>query len=122
MANGAYLFQGGAADGISAKIANSTVTVIAGNANYRTNIVWFGVQENTGAGTPNLTVEKYDGTTSIYLGSGGFAYKAKAMTAGQSVEFVNGYLLNKGEFIRVTSSDALGKLDVIGLIAISPGQ
>lgn len=114
MTSGAFIFQGGPLDPIATKITSSTVVNIAGNANSKVKVPWFSIQENAGS-TPNLTVELYDGTTSIYLGSGGVTWKAKAVTANQSIEFTNGLILNVGQYLRVTSSDAAGKFDVTGM-------
>lgn len=71
------------------------------------------VNENNG-GTPSLTVEVTDGTTHYYLGSGGFTWKARAVTALQSVEFTD-FKVPLGFSVKVTSSDASGHFDVIGL-------
>lgn len=114
MADSVFHFEGGPLDPIAVKITSSTVVNIAGNANSKVKVPWFSIQENAG-GTPSATVELYDGTTSVYLGSAGVTYRAKALTAGQSVEFTNGYILNVGQYIRVTSSDAAGKIDVTGM-------
>jgi hypothetical protein len=103
---------------IAAKIASGTVTTIVDTTDAtkggQVAIPWFQVNENAGS-TPSLTVELFDGTTSYYLGTGGVEWRAKAMTAGQSVTFSDGYIVPNGWKLRVTSSDAAGKMDVIGM-------
>lgn len=105
---------GGVDEIIAEKISNATATDVVDGTDFPWYVQWFQVNENAG-GTPSLTVEVYDGTTSYYLGSGGVTYKAKALTAGQSVDFDKGYLVPLGYKLRVTSSDAAGKLEVSGL-------
>lgn len=114
-----FTFFGGAVDPIVQRITGSTATIIIDATTTGPLFVsWFAVNENSGA-TPSLTVDIYDGTTAIYLGAGGSAWKAKALTAGQSVVFDAGYAIPLGSTLRVTSSDAAGKMDVVG-VALLP--
>ncbi len=111
------LFQSqiGAIEEIATKVTSSTVAVIVDGTSPDTQawlVPWMQVNENAGS-TPNLTVELYDGTSSYYLGSGGSSWVAKAVTAKQSVEFTN-VVVPSGWKLRVTSSDAAGKFDVVG--------
>ena len=78
-------------------------------------VPWLMVSENAGQ-TPNLTVDLYnvDGTTAYVLGSGGAAWVAKAVTAKQSILFQD-LLVPKGWALRVTSNNASGYFDVVGL-------
>lgn len=116
-----FQHQGGPAVPILKKVSSNAVTVVVDTTGATTGgntyIDRFEVNENAGA-TPNLTVEIYDtiNAVSYYLGDsiGHAVWKAKAVTAGQSVHFNEGYVIQNGWQIRVTSSDAAGKFDVIG--------
>lgn len=105
-----FAFPGGAANLIKQVITGTSATIItlgtgaqANQGQY--NIAWFRINEYGGA-TPTITVEVYDtnSSTSYYLGSGGFTWKAKAMTALQSLFFDDGYAIPQGSVLRVTSS------------------
>lgn len=100
---------------IATKVTSSTAKDIVDASESAVLVPWLQVNENAGS-TPNLTVEVYDGSTSIYLGSGGSTWVAKAVTAKQSVLFEN-IIVAKGSKLRVTSSDAAGKFDVVGIRA-----
>lgn len=76
-------------------------------------VPWVQVNENAG-GTPSLTLDLYDGTTAYYLGAGGVVYKAKALTAGQSVTFAEGIVVPKGWKLRATSNNAAGQMEAVG--------
>jgi hypothetical protein len=103
---------------LATKITTGTVTTVVDATDPlkggQVAVPWFQVNENAGS-TPNLTVELFDGTTSYYLGTGGVEWRAKAMSAGQSVTFSDGYIVPNGWRLRITSSDAAGKMDVIGM-------
>lgn len=116
--SGAFQLTGGAADRIRSKITTTTPTDVAGSATRQTPVVWFQCNEVAG-GTPNLTMEIYNAatTTSTYLGTGGFTWIAKAMTAKQSVLFSEGVMLEPNEFLRITISS--GSVDVVGLALLS---
>lgn len=125
-----FQHQGGPSNLIAKKITANTVTVVVDTTGAQTGgntyIDRFEVNENAGS-TPNLTVELYDtgNTTSYYLGDsiGHAVWKAKAVTAGQSVHFNEGYVLPNTWQIRITSSDAAGKFDFIGSkVGRSPGD
>lgn len=118
--SGHDVLTGGGTTGIAVNLTGSSATVIEGNANYKKRVVWFRCSENNG-GTPNLTVEIYDGTNHFYMGdAGGSTWNAKAMTAKQSVKFDDGYTLGQGQYIRVTSSDASGHISVTGDVKLLP--
>jgi hypothetical protein len=116
-----FAFNDGPALPLRFRIANATPVVIVDASGAATGgairIARFEVNENTGSGTPSLTVDIFNTLDSsvTYLGSNGVVYNAKALTAGQSVVFDGGYVIQNGEELRVTSSDAAGKLDVIGI-------
>lgn len=115
-----FAFQDGIANPIRKIITNATaVDVVVGlNGKGVTRIAYFEVNENTGAGTPVLTVSFVDSLGNItYPGDSvtNTVWIAKAMTAGQSVKFQEGYVLNPGEVLRVKSGDAAGKINVIGV-------
>jgi hypothetical protein len=107
----------GTIETFAAKVTASTATVVVD----ATEGVWLvgkmQVNENSGA-TPNLTVDLYDvaNTTAYYQGAGGSTWVAKAVTAKQSIEFTD-IEVPIGWQLRVTSSDAAGKFDVVGLKA-----
>lgn len=107
--SGAFQFVGGAADKIRQKLTTTGATAVAGSADYMTSVVWFACTEITG-GTPTLTIEVYDAstTTSYYLRN------AKAVTAKETVFFEAGIVLNPNEFLRITAS-AANQIDVVGL-------
>lgn len=98
---------GGALDTIDKKITGSSATVIF-TATKRTIITSIVITENFGS-TPNLTVDRYDtpNTTIYYLRN------AQAVTAKQTIVFSEEMVLKPGWSIRVTSSDAAGKFDVM---------
>lgn len=98
---------------IAAKVTSSSAKDIVDAAASAVLVPWLQVNENAGA-TPNLTVELYDGTTSYYLGAGGATWVAKAVTAKQSLLFED-IVVPRGWKLRVTSSDAAGKFDVVGM-------
>lgn len=120
MASGAFQFIGGSANNIIVKITTTSATIIAGDPLYSIFVPWFACSEITG-GTPNLTVEVYDGTTSYYMSTGGVTYIAKGMTGKQGVLFDQGYWLNAGQYIRVTSSVA-NQVDVTGVQSLPNTQ
>lgn len=97
------------------KITANTATTIVDATNNVKWVPWFEVNENAGS-TPNLTVVITDGTTSYYPGADGTtAYNAKAVTAALSLKWTQGYVIPKSFSLKVTSSDAAGKFDVIGV-------
>ena len=105
---------------IAVKVTSSSATtIVSGVAAPVDPAAWLvaklQVNENNGS-TPNLTVDLYDGTTSYYLGAGGSTWVAKAVTAKQSIEFTD-IVVPSGWLLRVTSSDAAGKFDVVGVKA-----
>lgn len=98
---------------IAEKVTSNAVTTVVDASAQALYVPWMQVSETNG-GTQNLTVELYDGTTSYYLGSGGSTWKAKAVTAKQSLSFSD-IVVPRGWKIRVTSSDASGYFDVVGV-------
>lgn len=111
--SGAFVLNGGAADKVRQKLTTTAATIVAGSVDYMTGVVWFACTEITG-GTPNLTIEVYDAstTTSYYLRN------AKAMTAKETVFFEAGIVLNPNEFLRITAS-AANQVDVVGLALLN---
>ncbi len=101
-----FVVAGGIVTSIAVKLDSTDVTEIAGSDDFTTRVAWFQCTEITGA-TPDLTVELYDGTTSVYL-----RYQ-QAMTANGSVKFED-IALNKGQKLRVTAG-AANQIDVVGL-------
>lgn len=116
----AFVFNDGAAEEISFRVANATPVVLVDTTGAQTGggirVPRFEVNENSG-GTPSLTVDLYNpGTGELrYLAAAGMTYNAVTLTALQSVAFEAGYVISNGWQLRVTSSDAAGKLDVIGI-------
>lgn len=106
-----FMFPGGSSNLVRQNLSTTAATIItfgqSGTGQGQFNIVWLRCNEYAG-GTPNLTVEIYDvaNTTSYYLGSGSFTWKAKAMTALQSVLFDDGIVVPNGHQLRVTASVA----------------
>lgn len=106
---------------IVVRVTSSTVTTIADATNQQVTVPWFEVNQTDGS-TPNLTVDLYDGTNTTYVGDDlGSAWNAKAMTAKQSVKFTQGIVVPKGSKLRVTSSDAAGKMHVVGVQVLNIG-
>lgn len=104
---------------INKKVTGSSATTIVDASTAAVQVAWFQVNENAGA-TPNLTVDLYDvaNTTSYFLSDSLAAPKVwniTAVTAKQGVLFSEGYVVPLGWKLRVTSSDAAGKFDVIGV-------
>lgn len=99
---------------IATKVTANTATTIVDGTDQAWLVPWLQVNENAGS-TPNLTVDLYDvaNTTAYYLGSGGSTWVALAVTAKKSVEFTD-IEVPSGWKLRVTSSDAAGKFDVVG--------
>lgn len=107
---------------IAVKVTGNTATTIVSGAAAPVDpsswlVAKLQVNENNGS-TPNLTVDLYDvaNTTAYYLGAGGSAWVAKAVTAKQSIEFTD-IVVPAGWLLRVTSSDAAGRFDVVGVKA-----
>lgn len=99
-------FQGQTADPIAIKLTTTGATIIAGSADNKTLVDWVQFTEIAGA-TPTLTIDIYDGTTTVYLRN------ALAMTAKQEVLKTHGISLNKGQYLRATAS-AANQIDVTG--------
>lgn len=116
-----FEFQSNSALPIVVRVTGSTATTVADATNQQVTVPWFEVNEHTGA-TPNLTVDLYDGTNTTYVGDdAGGTWNAKAMTAKQSVKFTQGIVVPKGSKLRVTSSDAAGKMHVVGVQVLNLG-
>lgn len=116
-----FQFQSNSALPIVVRVTGNTATTIADATNQQITVPWFEVSEHTGA-TPNLTVDLYDGSNATYLGDdAGGTWNAKAMTAKQSVKFTQGIVVPKGSKLRVTSSDAAGKVHVVGVQVLNLG-
>lgn len=95
------------------KITGNTATDIIAAIEKAVPVALLQVNENAGS-TPNLTVAMTDGTTTYYLGAAGKSWVANAVSAKQSVEF-SPFVVPKGFTLKVTSSDAAGKFDVLAL-------
>lgn len=99
---------------IIVRVTANTATVIVDGTNQAVTVANFEVNENAG-GTQNLTVEIYDGTNSHYLSDdAGKTWNAQAVTAYKGYKFSGPYAIPVGSKLRVTSSDAAGKFNVIG--------
>lgn len=105
-----FRVAGGIVAPIAVKLSSTSATEIAGSDDFTTRIAWFQCTEITGA-TPDLTVELYDGTTSVYL-----RYQ-QAMTANEAVKFED-IALNKGQTLRITAGTA-NAIDVVGLAFVN---
>lgn len=100
---------------IKVRITGNTATTIADATNNTIFVPWFQVNENAGS-TASLTVDIYDGTNAVYVGSdGGLTWNAKAVTAKTAYLFTQGLVIPKGSLLRVTSSDASGYFHVHGV-------
>jgi hypothetical protein len=87
------------------KLTGNTATTIF-TASGATRIQSITACENTGAATPTLSIETYDGTSVSY-----YKRRAVAMTAGTEIVFNEPFSINPGWQIRLTSGDAAGKVD-----------
>lgn len=96
-----FQVQGYAANPIKQNISTTGVTQITTGGLKTVTIPFFRVSEY-GGNTPALTVEIYNGTTSYYLGSNAFTWKAKPLTALQSLLFDDGYDLDLNDQLRIT--------------------
>lgn len=103
----------GMAEEITVKITAATATTIVDGTDNAWLVPWVQVNENAG-GTQTLTVDLYDGTTSYCLGAANFTWKAKAVTAALSLSFYD-IVVPKGWTLRVTSNNASGQFDVVGV-------
>jgi hypothetical protein len=110
--SGVFIYPGGGVFPIAAKITGSSAVTIVDATDSIVIVPKLQVNENAG-GTQTIKVEITDGTTHLYLGSGGSTWNAKAVTAYQSIEFADIHI-PKGWALKVTSSDASGKFDVLG--------
>lgn len=107
--SGVFQLAGGVADKIRQKLTATTPTVVAGSADNQTGVVWLACTEITG-GTPNLSIEVYDASTSTSY----YLRYQKAMTARETFIFEAGLLLNPNEFLRVTAG-TVNQIDVVGM-------
>lgn len=109
----AISFIGSGAVETLVKLTSSSATTIIDAAEKAVAVASLHVNENNGS-TPNLTVSMTDGTTTYYLGAEAKTWVALAVTAKQSVAF-SPFVVPKGFALKVTSSDAAGKFDVLAL-------
>ena len=98
---------------IAVKLVTTNPTIVAGSATARTVVDWLQCTEIAGA-TPNLTIDIFDGTTIVFLRN------AKAMTAKEEVLLIQGFALNPGQYLRVTTSVA-NQVDVTGMAGLQRG-
>lgn len=116
MSSGIMHIEAKAPQPILKKITGNTATDIVDATDNPKWVPWFEVNENAGS-TPNLTVSITDGTTTYYPAADGTtAYNAKAVTAALSLNWTKGYVIPKSFKLKVTSSDAAGKFDVLGVV------
>lgn len=108
-----FLFTGNAATGITKKVTTNSVTTVIDATKGQVNLVELLVIENAGS-TPNLTVDLWDGTSSYLLpDTSKVVWSVKAVSANQVIEF-GSRVIEKGYVLRVISSDAAGKFNIIG--------
>lgn len=104
MSASAFTFPGGVSGIRKTKITGTAITTVVAAGSCQA-AVYISCCE-IGGNTPNLTVAIYDGTTRYYL------QFTKPMTARTTVVLKEGYPLNAGDSIEVTSSVA-NSVDVI---------
>ena len=109
-----FQLQIGGVEEVAVRLSGSSATTIVDGTDSAWYVPWMQANENNGS-TPSLTLDLYDGTTAYYQGSGGAVWRAKAMTAGQSVTFNEGIFVPKGWKLRATSSDGSGRIDFVGV-------
>jgi hypothetical protein len=102
-----FQVQGFVVNPIKLILTGTSANVITTGSLKTVTVPYFRVSEY-GGGTPNVTVEIYNtvSTVSYYLGSGGSTWKAKAVTALQSLLFDDGYDLDLNDQLRITASSA----------------
>jgi hypothetical protein len=105
-----FQVTGGIITPIAVKLSATTATSVFGSSDSPSRVAWLQCTNIT-ADTPDLTVELYDGATSVYL-----RYQ-QAMDANGAVKFED-IALNPGQFLRVTAG-AADKIDVVGLAFVS---
>ena len=103
-------FQANGPTPIAVKLTTTGATIVAGDASRPTLVDWFQCTEIAGR-TPTLSIELYDGTTSVYLRN------SKAMLANEEVLRTQGLALNAGQYLRVTASVA-NQVDVTGTVVL----
>jgi hypothetical protein len=106
-------FQASAPTPIAIKLTTTNATVVAGDATRAVTVDWFQATEILG-NTPNLSIDLFDGTTTVYLRN------AKAMTAREEVLRTQGVTLNRGQYLRLTASVA-NSVDVVGMAVLPRG-
>lgn len=100
-----YTIQGGTLLPARVKLTSTSATDIVSATNSGLTIVEIIATEIAG-GTPSLTLEVYDGTTSYYL------QNAKAMTARERIVLSLLLPLKTGEKLRATASSA-NQIDIM---------
>jgi hypothetical protein len=110
-----FQFQIGGVEEIAVRVTNATAAVLVDGTDQAWYVPWVQANENTGGGTPALTLDLFDGTTAYAIGGSNVSYVAKALTAGQSVLFDMGIFVPKGWKLRGKSGDAGGKIDFVGV-------
>jgi hypothetical protein len=108
---GIFSLPGGTTDSILVHVTLTTPTVVAGNAASAIRVPTLSITALTG--TPNLTVDVFDGSTAFLLRA------LAAMTANTSVLFNDGIYLRAGSFLRITASAAV---DVVGTTSLPNTQ
>lgn len=87
------------------KLTDNSATTLVEADNGRITILSIEATETQG-GTPTLTLDVTDGTTTW------FKRNASAMVAKETVAYDSIFVLDNGETLRATSSDASGDIDV----------
>ncbi|UYQ70967.1 hypothetical protein OF122_12955 [Pelagibacterium flavum] len=100
-----FTFPVGSVITAKVKLTGNTATTLVDADTGRVTILSIDATETQG-GTPNLTIDVTDGTTTW------FKRNAAAMTAKGSVTYDDVFILDNGETLRATSSDASGDIDI----------
>lgn len=87
------------------KLTDDSATTLVEADKSRITILTIEATETQG-GTPTLTLDVTDGTTTWFKRS------AAALTARQTVVYDTLFVLNNGETLRATSSDGSGDIDI----------
>ncbi|MFD1945067.1 hypothetical protein [Paradevosia shaoguanensis] len=100
-----YNVLGGALQTAPVKLTDSNPTTVLAADRAGTTVLSVICTETAGS-TPNLTIAKTDGTTTIYYRN------AKAMTAKETVVFETVIVLKNQWSLQITSSSPAGGVDV----------
>lgn len=110
----AFSFPGGVPKEIVKNITSTSATDIAGDAAVgRIGIVWLQIAEIAGA-TPTVSLYRYDANSGPDVVQTVYLFKNRVLDAGELVEYAEGIILTKNQFLRIVSS-AANQVDVYGL-------